>query len=85
VPREAQPFIDCYFGQHPQVRESLAATVKGAAEKSFTQTFFGRLRQVPELKQKDKVAQQADRYIALNSPIQALAADLMKKAMIDIS
>jgi DNA polymerase-1 len=39
---------------------------------------------VPELKQKDKVVQQAGRRIALNAPIQGSAADLMKKAMIDI-
>lgn len=84
TPKEAQRFIDRYFEQHPRVQEFLEATVKQAETKGFTQTIFGRLRQVPELKQKDKVTQQAGRRIALNAPIQGSAADLMKKAMIDI-
>jgi DNA polymerase-1 len=81
---EAQQFIDRYYAQHPQVRDFLDRTVKEAQEKGFTETIFGRIRQVPELKQKDKVVQQAGRRIALNAPIQGSAADLMKKAMIDI-
>ena len=84
APREAQRFIDRYFEQHPRVQEFLERTVKEAEEKGCTRTMFGRLRQVPELKQKDKVTQQAGRRIALNAPIQGSAADLMKKAMIEI-
>jgi len=84
APREAQRFIDFYFEQHPRVQEFLERTVKEAEERGYTQTIFGRLRQVPELKQKDKIIQQAGRRIALNAPIQGSAADLMKKAMIDI-
>jgi DNA polymerase-1 len=84
APREAQRFIDRYFEQHPLVQEFLERTVKEAEERGYTQTIFGRLRQVPELKQKDKVTQQAGRRIALNAPIQGSAADLMKKAMIEI-
>ena len=81
---EAQNFIDRYYEQHPKVKEFLEATVKDALEQGFTKTLFGRIRQVPELKQKDRVVQQAGRRIALNAPIQGSAADLMKKAMIDI-
>ncbi len=81
--REAQNFIDRYFSQHPKVWQFLEATVREAQENGFTQTLFGRLRQVPELKQKDRAVQQAGRRMALNAPIQGSAADLMKKAMID--
>ncbi len=81
---EAQDFIDRYYEQHPQVKIFLDRTVRDAEEKGFTETIFGRIRQVPELKQKDKVIQQAGRRIALNAPIQGSAADLMKKAMVDI-
>ncbi len=81
---EAQNFIDRYYEQHPQVKNFLDRTVHDAQEKGFTETIFGRIRQVPELKQKDKLVQQAGRRIALNAPIQGSAADLMKKAMIDI-
>jgi DNA polymerase-1 len=83
-PRDAQDFIDRYYIQHPKVGEFLEDTVRKAAEKGFTETIFGRVRQVPELRQKDRMVQQAGRRIALNAPIQGSAADLMKKAMIDI-
>jgi DNA polymerase-1 len=66
------------------VAEFLEKTVAEAAERGYTTTIFGRIRQVPELKQKDRVTQQAGRRIALNAPIQGSAADIMKKAMIDI-
>lgn len=82
--RDAQDFIDRYYCQHPKVGEFLEETVRKAEEKGFTETIFGRIRQVPELKQRDRMVQQAGRRIALNAPIQGSAADLMKKAMIDI-
>ncbi len=82
--REAQNFIDRYFTQHPKVEVFLEKTVRQAEDSGFTETICGRLRQVPELKQKDRTVQQAGRRIALNAPIQGSAADLMKKAMIDI-
>jgi len=84
TPRDAQDFIDRYFSQHPKVAEFLEAVVDRAEERGFTETLYGRVRQVPELKQKDRMTQQAGRRIALNAPIQGSAADLMKKAMIDI-
>jgi DNA polymerase-1 len=84
TPREAQLFMDRYFARHPQVSAYLDTIVRAAEEKGFTTTLFGRIRQVPELKQRDRNVQQAGRRIALNAPIQGSAADLMKKAMIDI-
>jgi DNA polymerase-1 len=81
---EAQDFIDRYFVKYPRVHEFLERKVKEAQEKGFSETLFGRRRQVPELKQADKMIQQAGRRIALNTPIQGTAADLMKKAMIEI-
>jgi DNA polymerase-1 len=82
--RDAQDYIDRYFLRHPKVAEFLEAVVKTAEERGCTETLYGRVRQVPELKQKDRMTQQAGRRIALNAPIQGSAADLMKKAMIDI-
>ena len=81
---EAQQFIDLYFKKYPKVQAFLDASVTAAREKGFSETLFGRRRPVPELRHKDKVVQQAGRRIALNTPIQGTAADLMKKAMIDI-
>jgi len=81
---EAQDFIDLYYEKYPKVHEFLEKMVKDAQKEGFSETLFGRKRQVPELQHKDKLIQQAGRRIALNTPIQGSAADLMKKAMIDI-
>jgi DNA polymerase-1 len=81
---EAQSFIDLYYAKYPKVHEFLENKVREAQEKGCSETLFGRKRQVPELQQKERFAQQAGRRIALNTPIQGTAADLMKKAMIVI-
>ncbi len=81
---EAQAFIDLYYEKYPKVKEYLERSVTDAIENGVAKTLFGRKRQVPELKQKDRSTQQFGRRIALNTPIQGTAADLMKKAMIDI-
>ena len=81
---EAQQFIDRYYETHPQVAEFLENIVNEARDKGYSETLFGRKRQVPELQHQNKQIQQAGRRIALNAPIQGTAADLMKMAMIDI-
>jgi DNA polymerase-1 len=81
---EAQQFIDRYFEKYPNVRDFLEGSVEDAKKRGYSETLFGRRRQVPELLQGDHMTQQAGRRIALNTPIQGTAADLIKKAMIDI-
>jgi len=81
---EAQKFIDMYFEKYPSVRDYLEKSVEEAKTKGYSETLFGRRRQVPELLQGDHMTQQAGRRIALNTPIQGTAADLIKKAMIDV-
>jgi DNA polymerase-1 len=81
---EAQSFIDRYFEQHPLVRNYLDRIVAEAKDRGYSETIFGRQRQVPELRQSDKMTQQAGRRIALNMPIQGSAADLIKVAMLRI-
>lgn len=83
-PAEAQKFIDLYFEKYPRVREFLETCVQNARQSGYSETLFGRKRPVPELHHTNKLIQQAGRRIALNTPIQGTAADLMKKAMIDI-
>ena len=80
---EAQKFIDRYYESLPRVKDFLDAEVAKAASTGFSTTLFGRQRQVPELRSADRNLQQAGRRMALNTPIQGTAADLMKKAMID--
>jgi DNA polymerase-1 len=81
---EAQKFIDLYFEKYPSVREYLDQCVKDAEEKGYSETLLGRKRQIPELKQKNNLIRQAGQRIALNTPIQGTAADLIKKAMLEI-
>ncbi len=81
---DAQKFINLYYEKHPKVEEFLDKKVKDAQENGYSETLLGRKRPVPELRHQNKLTQQAGRRIALNTPIQGSAADLMKKAMIDI-
>jgi DNA polymerase-1 len=81
---EAQKFIDRYFDRYPKVREYLDRIVHDAGETGYSETLLGRQRQVPELRQSNRTVQQAGRRIALNTPIQGSAADLMKIAMLRI-
>jgi DNA polymerase I len=81
---EAKKFMDLYFERHPKVMAFQKNCIQSAEEKGYSKTMLGRKRPVPELKSKNKNIQQAGRRIALNTPIQGTAADLIKKAMRDI-
>ncbi|MFW6137484.1 MAG: DNA polymerase, partial [Candidatus Aminicenantaceae bacterium] len=83
-PGEAQNFISRYFEKHPAVRDYLDICVESAREKGYSETLMGRRREIPELKHSSKMVQEAGRRIALNTPIQGAAADLIKMAMIQI-
>ena len=59
-------------------------TVKSAEETGFVSTMFGRKRRIPELSSSNKVLQAAGKRIAMNTPVQGTAADLIKIAMINV-
>lgn len=81
---EAQQFIDRYFAEYPGVKDFMENCVAEAEKTGYSATILGRRRQVPELQQKNNLTRQAGRRIALNTPVQGSAADLIKKAMLDI-
>jgi DNA polymerase-1 len=81
---EAQSFIDAYFERFAGVRAFLDAQVEQAREKGYVETLLGRRRFVPELQSRNWNIRQFGERIAQNTPIQGTAADLIKKAMIDI-
>jgi DNA polymerase I len=81
---EAQAFIDRYYETYPGVKAFLDRIVEEAETRGYSETLAGRKRPVPELKASDKAVRQAGRRIALNTPLQGTAADIMKKAMIDV-
>ncbi len=85
IPRaEAQKFIDNYFERYAAVKKWLDETIRFAREHGYVQTMFGRIRQIPEINNRNwNVASFAERT-AINAPIQGSAADLIKIAMIRI-
>jgi DNA polymerase-1 len=82
---EAGRFIKAYFQTYPGVKRYLKTTVAEARQHKFVETLFGRRREIPHIDTKiAKLRAQAE-HIAVNTPIQGTAADLLKKAMISIA
>jgi DNA polymerase-1 len=81
---EAASFIEAYFARYPSVRGFIEGTIARARETGHVRTLLGRLRRLPDLKAKNpQVRMEAERQ-AMNTPVQGSAADLIKKAMIDL-
>ena len=85
VPTQAaQEFIDAYFAGFPKVRGFIERTLAEARVSGFVQTLYGRRRLVPELNSRNGQMRAAAERAATNHPIQGTAADIMKRAMIDV-
>ena len=81
---EARDHIDAYFEQFPLVQEFLQGVVTAARNRGYTQTIFGRRRYLPELSSDNFRIRQMGERMALNAPVQGSAADIIKKAMVDL-
>ena len=81
---EARDYIDSYLTNYAGVREYMKNVVADARETGYTTTMFGRKRYIPELKSSNFNIRQGAERIALNTPIQGTAADLIKLAMIRV-
>lgn len=79
---EAQEILDAYFVAFPAVRDYMDRTVADARERGYTETLFGRRRQIPELASDNFRIRQAGERQAMNAGIQGLAADIFKVALI---
>ncbi len=80
----AQEFIDAYFAGFPRVRGFIERTLEDARSTGVVKTMFGRRRPVPELLSKNGQIRSAAERVAVNLPIQGTAADILKRAMIDV-
>lgn len=80
----AKEFIDSYFSTYSGVADFIQKTIKEAQEKGVTFTLFGRRRQILGINSKNKTEQQAAQRVAVNTPIQGTAADIVKIAMIKV-
>lgn len=82
--QEAKEYIDEYFKTYPSIKEYLDRLVSDAKEKGYSETLFGRRRPVPELSSGNFMQRQFGERIAMNSPLQGTAADIIKIAMINV-
>lgn len=80
--KESQEYIDNYLKKYSGVKEYMDEQVKNAQNNGFVTTLFGRKRYIPELKSKNYMVREFGKRVAMNSPIQGTAADIMKIAMI---
>jgi DNA polymerase-1 len=81
---EAQETIDAYFERYRGVRRFLEESVASAKQSGFVTTLLGRRRYLPDLTSRNRVLRQAAERMAVNSIIQGTAADLIKKAMVEV-
>ncbi len=82
--KEADAYIKRYFLRHPGVTAYIEKSLRDATQKGFVTTLFGRSRPIPELKSSNRNIRQQGERLAVNSPIQGTAADIIKVAMIRI-
>ena len=81
---EARAQIDAYFERYPGVRTFIGQAIKSAQELGYARTMAGRRRYLPDLRSTNRVMKQAAERMAVNSVIQGTAADVIKRAMIDL-
>jgi DNA polymerase-1 len=81
---EAARHIEAYFGRYPRVRSYLDTTIARARELGYAETLDGRRRYLPDLDSRNRAVRQAAERMATNAVIQGTAADLIKRAMVQI-
>ena len=80
----AKAAIERYFERYEGVRRFIDSTVQKTRELGYSETILGRRRAIPELQSRNRTIQQQGERLAVNTPLQGTAADLIKKAMIDV-
>ncbi len=82
--KEAAKYIEDYFNTYPDVKKFLDKTVEDAKKDGYVTTLYGRRRPIPELSSSNFMQRSFGERVAMNSPIQGTAADIMKVAMIRV-
>ncbi len=82
--KEAQEYIDNYFLAYPKMHTFLEGLKAEGNEKGYVTTMYGRRRPIPELKSSNFMTRQFGERVAMNSPIQGTAADIIKIAMVNV-
>ena len=81
---EAQKYVDLYFERYPGVRRYMDETKQKAREAGFVETLFGRRLYLPEIQSRNQALRQYAERSAINAPMQGTAADIIKRAMIQV-
>ena len=81
---QAEKYINSYLERYPKVKKFMEDTVDNAMKTGFVTTMFGRKRRISEIMSSNKIQQSAGKRIAMNTPVQGTAADLIKIAMINV-
>lgn len=86
IPRaEAQEYIDIYFNRYPSVKEYMTTAKEFAKQNGYVETILGRRLYLPEINSKNVMQRNAAERAAINAPMQGTAADIIKKAMINVN
>ena len=81
---DAQHYVDRYFQKYPGVKTYMEETQSLADEKGYVETIFGRRLYLPDIRAGNAIVRKAAQRAAINAPMQGSAADIIKRAMIDI-
>ena len=81
---KAAEFIENYFNTYSSINTFIIETIRKAEEKGYVETIFGRKRPIAGINSKNKLEKSSAERIAVNTPVQGSAADIVKKAMLDV-
>ncbi len=83
--KEAKDFIERYFASYKEIKEYFDKTIEECKKNGYVKTYFNRIRYVKEINDANYNVREFGKRIAMNSPIQGTAADIIKKAMLSIA
>ena len=81
---KAAEFIENYFNKYSSINTFITETIRKAEEKGYVETLFGRKRPIAGINSKNRLEKSGAERIAVNTPVQGSAADIVKKAMLDV-
>jgi DNA polymerase-1 len=81
---DAQKYVDLYFERYPGVKRYMEETRRQARESGYVETVFGRRLYLPEIQSRNQALRQYAERSAINAPMQGTAADIIKRAMIEV-
>ena len=85
IPRtQAASFIESYFKTYASIRQFINTTVSAAEKNGYVETIFGRRRPIMNINSRNKLEKAGAERIAVNTPVQGSAADIVKQAMLDV-